>query len=129
MVVQYFGEIENLNMTVNTYFHLSHGHFILSFISPVLFGLRLVKISWGDFRVTVSFMVRVSFLVWERISIYDFVMKFVDKMTSCQFGSWKQVLTVICQKYCNLIGSPSEFVFFQRICGFIRSRLAKPLGG
>ena len=109
MVVQYFGEIENLNMTVNTYFHLSHGHFILSFISPVLFGLRLVKISGGDFRVTVSFMVRVSFLVWERISIYDFVMKFVDKMTSCQFGSWKQVvltMSVLSQVIPNILKLP-----------------------
>ena len=30
-------------------------------------------------------MVRTSFL--ERVSVRDFVMKFVVKMTSCQFGS------------------------------------------
>ena len=37
-------------------------------------------------------MVRISILVRVRVSIRDFVMKFVDKMTPCQFGSWKQVL-------------------------------------
>ena len=36
-------------------------------------------------------MVRISFLLWGKVSICDFVMKFVDKLTSCQFGSWKQV--------------------------------------
>ena len=28
----------------------------------------------------------------ERVSIRDFVIKCVDKMRSCQFGRWKQVL-------------------------------------
>ena len=36
-------------------------------------------------------MVRISFLFRGKVSICDFVMKFVDKLTSCQFGSWKQV--------------------------------------
>ena len=31
-------------------------------------------------------MVTISFLVRERVSIRYFMMKFVDKMTSCQFG-------------------------------------------
>ena len=74
-------------------------------------------------------MVRI--MVEKGLLFCDSVMKFVDKMTSCQFGSWKQVLTANLSelKYYNLIVIPSEFVFFQRICGFIRSRLAKPLGG
>ena len=37
-------------------------------------------------------MVRISFfLVRERVNIHNSVIRFVDKITSCQFGGWKQV--------------------------------------
>ena len=41
-------------------------------------------------------MFKIIFLVKVQcvsVSVCDLVIKFVDKMTSCQFGSWKEVLT------------------------------------
>ena len=47
------------------------------------------------FRVRVNFkvnlMVRISFLVRERVNIRDLAIQFVDKKTPCQFGGCKQV--------------------------------------
>ena len=83
----------------NTSFHLSNWRDII--LSFIYFSFR-VRIS-GFLKVTVSFnassmvrissMIRISFLVGERVSIRDFGIRCVDKMTSCQFGCWKQVLT------------------------------------
>ena len=39
----------------------------------------------------------------ERVSICDFVMKFVDKMISCQFGNWKQVLIANDDNYARMM--------------------------
>ena len=61
--------------------------FLSSFRVILVFFFRV----WVSFLV--SFMVKVSFLVRQRVSICDFVMKLVYKMTSCQFDSRKQVLT------------------------------------
>ena len=65
-------------------------------------------------------MVRIIFffLLEKRLVFCDSVMKFVDKMTSCQFGSWKQVLTVICQKYCNLEALRSLYFFSEYVVSF-----------
>ena len=50
-----------------------------------------------DLRLVISFLAR------ERVSICDFVMKFVDKMISCQFGNWKQVLIANDDNYARMM--------------------------
>ena len=50
-----------------------------------------------DLRLVISFLAR------ERVSICDFVMKFVDKITSCQFGNWKQVLIANDDNYARIM--------------------------
>ena len=68
---------------------LTWRHFVVHFSSS--FWVRISGICGVTVSFKVSFMVRISFLFRGKVSICDFVMKFVDKLTSCQFGSWKQV--------------------------------------
>ena len=70
----------------------------------------VVHFSFFRVRIDVVFSLRVSFKVslTMKMSFFgqgngDFAMKFVDKVTSCQFGSCKQVLTVMAELNKNVV--------------------------
>ena len=75
-------------VVVNTRFQLSNWRdVILSFIFLFFLGLGLVEFLGLELVLWLGFIVRISFLVRERVSICDSVVKFVDKMMSYQFSS------------------------------------------